>query len=271
VKVIWPLLLLVSCSEPRTPERSSPAGAPFPHLQDYRDPTLHGADLRIWGLAKCEDCHGRSDSTAPACSTCHEIYPHPEGWVTGSMHGEGLTSRIVDLQQCTRCHDKPGLVATDEYGCTSCHASFPHPEGWSHAQNHGVYALARPDVKAVCGSCHGEDLGGGDVGVACNKCHSVWPHPDDWKDPTVHGVTALDHLDDCAGCHSTEGVWDGGPTGVACSRCHQVFPHAADWKVKHATQASKVGEPICMRCHQPGDGPATMVATCAPSCHGGAE
>lgn len=264
------LVLAVSCTLPRFDARQSIEDAPFPHpAKGFDDPLAHGAEMHRRGAESCLQCHGQAGSTAPACATCHEPYPHVQGWFAGDKHGAGLLEDDADFSRCTSCHEQTGQVAADRYACRSCHASFPHPDDWELAGQHGTYAIARPDIHAVCGTCHGADLSGGRAGVACNQCHQSWPHSVDWHEATVHGPSALDHLQECASCHATSDVWDGGSAEVGCSRCHQVYPHQPTWRVEHATLADKVGEPVCMRCHEAADGPSTMLATCAARCHGG--
>jgi len=78
----------------------------------------------------------------------------------------------------------------------------------------------------------------------------------------------------CAACHADPKdatQWTGGRSGIACSTCHASYPHPSTWAVDHATATAPLGEAVCAMCHEPGDGPATMVATCAARCHGGAK
>lgn len=259
------LLLAGGCVVPWTEPSDPPEGAFFPHAEGYEAGTAHGAAALSGPIAVCMTCHLEDSVTAPKCSSCHAAFPHETGWNAGTVHGAGLTGEEADLSACLSCHDQPGLVATEEAACTSCHAAFPHPTGWAAAETHGVYALASGDPTAVCGSCHGADLDGGDVGVACTDCHTEWPHPDGWADPSAHGAAAGDR---CFDCHGEAG--NGGAAGVACARCHATYPHPEGWAGDHFTTADKVGEGVCLQCHDPGDGPDTMVARCATSCHGGA-
>ena len=264
------LLLIAACSKLRDPQEAGTTDAVFPHPADYEAAERHGAHS-LEGGHSCLACHGVETSpleTAPTCTSCH-AYPHPDGWGAGAVHGAGLFGKGADTTACDACHGAADTVAGTEFACTSCHASYPHPDGWGAAGEHGVYALARGDAVAVCGPCHGADLSGGEVGVACTACHAEYPHPDTWKE--THGAEYLGDPASCADCHADpeDGLWTGGRSGSACSTCHATFPHPATWRTDHAVVSDGIGEAVCLTCHTPGDGPATMVATCAERCHGG--
>lgn len=227
----------------------------FPHPEGFDEG--HGALALELGTSACLDCHVEG-ATAPTCASCHEHYPHAEGWVAGSVHGQQKT--------CLGCHKAEG----SEVSCTSCHASYPHAAGWAEAGVHGAYALKRPDSAVVCGPCHGDDLRGGAIEVGCSSCHESYPHAEGWE--SAHGEQGAEGAEDCIACH-TDPVdatsWTGGISGVACARCHSSYPHSEDWPSGHIAGVSVSGEAVCMRCHEPGDGPEQV--PCGASCHGGAE
>jgi hypothetical protein len=263
-------VVLAGCAELWVPAPASNPDARFPHPPDYERGAVHGADALPLDEAGCMACHRDSSDTAPACTSCHDSFPHPVGWRAGARHGTPLLGPTgADLRPCEECHLQPGMQATDEVPCTLCHASFPHPDDWALGGIHGTHAIGSGDPRALCGTCHGADLGGGNVGVACDLCHTAYPHPTGWADPSGHGASALADLSSCLGCHGEGGT--GGPAEVPCTRCHPTFPHAANWPAAHLTAADRVGEAVCLGCHEPGDGPATMVALCGARCHGGAE
>lgn len=271
------LLLALGCAVPRLEERPSSETAVFPHDADYDLGAAHGSDSLRIGTEICGSCHqleGEPDGplgSPPACAECHDSYPHEPGWRAGAVHGVGLSGEDADRTACLACHEGEGLQAATDHGCTSCHGSYPHEADWAQAGQHGLYGLASPDPAVVCGSCHGSALQGSDTAPACAECHDSWPHETGWADPAAHGPVASADLSGCSGCHATEGSWDGGPVGVACARCHASYPHTDDWGADHLPAALLAGETICLRCHEAGDGPSTMVALCARSCHGGAE
>lgn len=264
MRILPPILLLAACAVPWAEEPPADTDAVFPHADRYEQPTAHGADALAEGQGTCDTCHGEA-STAAACTSCHDLYPHPEGWRSGAQHGSGLLDDTVEIDTCYDCHAAEGLYAAEQVGCTSCHASFPHPEGWAGATAHGAYALARGDTTAVCGPCHGADLGGGDAGVACTDCHADYPHGADWAQPDHHGAASGES---CFDCHGEAGT--GGAAGVACALCHAPYAHPDGWAASHLGTAARTGEQICLGCHAAGDGPSPMVARCATTCHGGA-
>lgn len=260
------LLLLAACGLPafRAQPVAETVEVRFPHADDYEEGSQHGAESFAAGLDTCLGCH-REDSTAPSCSSCHEGWPHPEGWLAGAVHGQGLSGdkAAAGVAECQECHGQPDLAAT---ACTSCHSSYPHPKGWELGGQHGIYALARGSAAAACGSCHGSALEGTETAPSCTTCHSGWPHPEGWSDASAHGAA---DLSTCDGCHGTLGT--GGSSEVACARCHSTYPHGDDWLLGHMSSASAVGEAVCLDCHDAAEGPAAMPAACGAACHGSAR
>ncbi|GDX80535.1 hypothetical protein LBMAG42_23460 [Deltaproteobacteria bacterium] len=261
------LVLLFACSSAE-PVALAPAGVPFPHAAEFKEPTKHGPQALEFGTDACLGCH-QEGATAPACASCHDVYPHETGWLNGAEHGKGMSGEAgpVARETCTACHGAEGLKAPD---CTSCHASWPHPEGWKEAGNHGTYALARGGAVAACGSCHGADLAGADLTGAdkapsCSSCHKSYPHAAGWAEPTLHGATT--DFTECWLCHGDGGA-TGGTADVTCQKCHSTFPHPADWSATHYATASKLGEAVCLGCHAAGFAPIPIVASCGATCHG---
>jgi len=247
-------------------ERQGPIeGAVFPHADGYDAPELHGVAALGSQGGTCERCHAEAGEVTPTCTTCHETYPHPEGWIAGAVHGEGTWGAGGSVRECNACHEYSGLQTAVDLPCDGCHASFPHGMSWEIS--HDTYTRDRGSAVAVCGPCHGEDLAGGSVDISCTECHADYPHAADWASPEAHGVAALADSTSCLACHSTDG--SGGSSGVDCSLCHTAWPHSSRWDEEHLGVAGTLGEGPCLDCHEPGDGPATMVATCARSCHGG--
>lgn len=246
-------------------------GVPFPHPDDYKVGTNHGDDSLTYGTAACNGCH-QPGATAPTCDTCHaDTYPHPDGWLDGSVHGAHLTGEAGEARRapCLECHGQEGFAAP---ACTSCHASWPHPAGWEEAGQHGVYAIARGDTVAVCGACHGAELEGDGDAPSCTKCHTTYPHASDWGDGDKHG--AITDRTECWLCHGDGGT-SGGTAGVSCQTCHSSYPHPADWATTHMATATRQGEAGCLVCHAAGDGSSsgtfTMPASCGTTCHGSAK
>lgn len=266
------LILIVAMGCGRSSDWQPPAveGALFPHASGYDEALAHGADWLERGSTACVACH-EIDPGTPFCAECHDTYPHPEGWGDGATHGEGRGGLLAQRVPCEKCHGVEGTAA-GRLACTTCHASYPHAEGWGGSGQHGVYGLARGRLDAACGTCHGASLEGGTVAPGCTSCHWSFPHAEGWGD--THGAWNLrGHQSPteagCLACHGATGG-DAGTAGVSCDRCHAGYPHAEGWRAGHVAPAATRGEGSCAVCHEPGDGPATMPATCAPSCHGGA-
>lgn len=249
----------------------SPGGVlPFPHASDIQTGPAHGPLALEFGAGACNTCHDQAGSAARPCSSCHDNYPHPDGWLAGAVHGAGLTGAAGPsaVEPCMSCHGDPLLIAGTERSCTSCHASYPHVEGWKEAGKHGIFASLRGSAAATCGSCHGASLEGAGEAPACNSCHVGYPHPAGWAAPEQHAVAWALPESTCATCHGEGGT--GGTANVACSQCHVAMPHAADWASTHIPAAGLSGELVCVACHDAGSGtPAAMPASCADRCHGG--
>jgi hypothetical protein len=244
-------LALMACAVLESPPSGGDGSLGFPHPADYDLGPAHGAEAAR-SQAACLDCHAVPGSSAPSCASCHEAYPHLEGWIR--EHG---ASELA----CEGCHAVEGLQATDRWGCDSCHAAFPHGASWERPEQHGAWFTARGAEEALCSGCH-EDM------ADCSDCHEAYPHASGWSLPERHGAQALLDTEVCASCHGAD--FSGGTTKVACSTCHASYPHPADQLRAHLP-ASRVGEAVCLRCHEPGDGPATVQASCSASCHGEAE
>lgn len=259
------LAFLLACTA--TPGSDSaaanPKGIPFPHDDAYKAATAHGPDVQTYGADACFGCH-REGATAPTCASCHEVYPHETGWLDGAVHGARLTGDAgkPGREACGACHGAEGLQAPS---CTSCHASWPHPTDWGKAGNHGTYVLARGDAASACGNCHGATLAGEGDAPSCTKCHTTYPHAAGWREPTAHGAT-VDYTE-CWLCHGDSGA-TGGTADVSCQDCHSSFPHPADWATTHFGTAAKLGESVCMGCHEAGSAPFPVLAACGSSCHG---
>jgi hypothetical protein len=256
------LFVLLACTggSPTPPPTAEDARIGFPHAAGYLAGTAHGPEALEHGDT-CSGCH-RDGSTAPTCASCHEGYPHRSGWLAGALHGEGLTGESGPAARavCETCHGVVGFLAPS---CTSCHASWPHPPGWNEGGAHGAWGLARGSEVAACGSCHGRELQGTNTAPSCASCHADYPHPPDFADADVH---PSGDLETCVNCH-------GGPdvpplVQAPCSRCHATYPHPADARIAHVADAARVGEVVCLRCHEAGDGRTPIPAGCAETCHG---
>lgn len=253
------LTLLCACGVPRPADPGDPAAA-FPHPEGYAD--AHG----ITYDGQCGSCHGLHEGdpvrgaapVAPACRSCHTIYPHPPSLTDGGAHGAAW---LADSQQCSSCHGADGERAAGgrpEGQCTSCHSTFPHTPDWAEGDAHGAAAQQRGPL--ACAGCHGVD-GGDRPASDCASCHDAYPHDAGFASPGEHGERWASDPAACAGCH------DSG--AVTCASCHDLFPHPDDLASVHPMLVQQRGALSCAGCHPSGvTGPA-LPTTCGPGCHDG--
>ena len=224
----------------------------FPHAEGWKEPSAHGSWVHQYGRAVCEKCHdtvnatASNGTTAPACKSCHAIYPHETDWKDPTRHGAHVLKN-GKTTCATQCHgaDLKGGLST--ISCTTCHDIYPHPGGWAQPEQHGK--SAQKDKREVCKSCHGDDLRGGTAGVSCYQCHSTFPHAATWGNGDQHGAFVVSQkIVNCGTqCHGTD--FKGGLSGVACDSCHKIFPHPATWRKDHGQKVKELGKEACQGCH----------------------
>lgn len=257
VLAVLSVFLLISCAESTPPPDPGvlPGVSPsvqfaFPHPAGSSAPEIHGKWYHDNGFVLCEKCHGMTDpkGKSPACRSCHELFPHDEGWSDVAKHGEGVRARGV-LSCTTKCHGRDLNGGLSQVACSKCHRSYPHSAGWSVVDKHGVEALG--DKKLACRSCHGNDFAGGSSGVPCFKCHKDFPHLANWGNKDQHGAYVMGAgSKDCkSACHGVD--LKGGASGVSCTKCHDSFPHPDGWRVGdgHGRVAKGDGKLTCRVCH----------------------
>lgn len=268
---LLPLVVVVGCG--RVADWGTPRwrDAMLPHPAGWEEAPGHGTTFLERGSTACVGCH-EVEPGGEFCGECHDSYPHSEGWLDGSEHGEGTFGKYGELQPCQDCHELEGSAAA-ALACTSCHGSYPHEDGWEGAGEHGAYLVERGGVKLACSPCHGEDLTGGEVSDPCSSCHASYPHPEGWELGVEHGNFDAPGRDGvrASGCQRCHGDAAGGLAGIACARCHASYPHGGGWTSAHVPRAGALGEGSCMTCHDASDGPSAMPASCSPTCHGGAQ
>ncbi|MBU1298238.1 MAG: cytochrome c family protein [Bacteroidetes bacterium] len=128
--------------------------ATYPHKTGFltkNNPNYHGTILKNanWNLASCKTCHGQNfegGNSGIKCGTCHESYPHAQGWTQTSntkFHGRFLKSENWDLPSCIGCHGSnyDGGTITN----VSCMTSNCHVDKF----------LAKKSPEA-CNTCHGD-------------------------------------------------------------------------------------------------------------------
>lgn len=91
-------------------------GDAYPHPAGFAASTAHGA----LADATCTDgCHAPDGSGAPTCTSCHDLFPHPEGWTRGHL----VPVQARGEASCQGCH-RAGTPAgpTLPVSCAaSCH------------------------------------------------------------------------------------------------------------------------------------------------------
>jgi len=260
------LLMMVGCGIEREPAAGD-ANAVFAHPEGYEDSHAVAAE---GGAESCGTCHGLRTGdlvlgevpSAPACRSCHDVYPHPKSMAAGAVHGAAWA---MDATACTACHGEDGTRAAGDTArgqCTACHSTYPHGDGWDTIEGHGAALRARSP--SACSGCHGSD-GEAIADGACTECH-LPPHPDGFEDPAEHGVVWAAQPEDCAACHEAEDGVDG---RVVCASCHDLFPHPTGWAAAHAATAQRRGDGACSSCHDGGLPGPVLPVYCGAGCHDG--
>ncbi|QQR79847.1 MAG: hypothetical protein IPJ69_10950 [Deltaproteobacteria bacterium] len=220
---------------------------------------LDSAGDRVTRLNDCKKCHGADYNggiSNQSCNSCHQNYPHPEGW-RDETHGRAVRENGTTSCAQSACHGT-GLVPTSETrgpSCASCHASYPSQHtlpGWNtyndNGNGHGKRVLIDLNGdKTSCKLCHGEDLRGGSSGRSCFECHANYPHAATgwtWIGPRGerpgHGAAALGgqeaRVRNCGSgnCHGPALAGrsiprsDGTSLDIpSCNFCHRDFPHTS--------------------------------------------
>lgn len=155
-----------------TPEHAKPGYCLDCHLQPMPHPasflSSHGTTA-LNAPATCEACHSSRNVARPTaphasktyCSTCHDSYQHPKGWVGGH-------ATKVD-NTCATCHTLLGQQGQQgpHNACSACHTSNTATGAWHPKMffiTHGKIVNQQGD--AACLKCHAE------VEPSCAKCHT---------------------------------------------------------------------------------------------------
>ena len=125
----------------------------YPHSDEYvnaASEAFHGLDIANalkFDISSCTACHGNDYEgkgyEVKNCRTCHEIYPHAEGFANPSsdnFHSKHIaTEELWDISGCRSCHgeDYSGSGYTEK-NCLTCHTQDDGPE--------------------ACNTCHGNAL-----------------------------------------------------------------------------------------------------------------
>jgi hypothetical protein len=257
------------CAENQSPQPSKS------HPESWAKATTssregHGQKVLTAGLATCVSCHGtdfKGGSTKISCYTCHDNYPHREGWTTlghSQFHGTYLAKAAYATDACTPCHGEDLQNSEGKKNCASCHALYPHAEGWMQtgaAAFHGTWAKNANWDLTSCKACHGDQFQGGEGKQSCYTCHASFPHGSEWLNTASsawHGAYLAGrgfNPNECKTCHGTN--LEGGDGKQACTTCHADYPHETGFKYEtssarfHGVQLKANGYDLasCAKCH----------------------
>ncbi len=99
---------------------------PYPHPPGFADSAMHGPAAASAGSDTCTGaCHGPAwTGFGPGCATCHDLYPHPDGF---AQLGHVAFVQSRSERACRTCH-APGTPTAPDMPLTcraSCHGGQP--------------------------------------------------------------------------------------------------------------------------------------------------
>ena len=173
----------------------------YPHTENW----IAGSELshglfvkdKEWSNESCQSCHGENligGSSEVSCYSCHENYPHENGWLVEeeeAFHGSFVKNNGFDISSCASCHGENFMGGNSDVSCYTCHAGYPHQAGWISPTDdnfHGHTIRADNWSMQSCKNCHGEDYRGGSSGTSCFTCHTGNEGPETCN--TCHGSSA---------------------------------------------------------------------------------
>lgn len=194
-----------------------------------------------------------------------KIFPHPEGFKLGEVHGKYTFAPERMLQDCLKCHTESENKAGAK-SCYECHdkSEIHLASSFNDANAHGPVALEK-GYKTLCVKCHGDDLKGGKSGLSCSRvgCHSEdtgFPHlRSDMSRAEVHGPLFYGgQKTACLSCHAKNRSTDS-KRSCQDSSCHQESsihtsaqmrePHQhASAAIKNLLRATE-DDKTCTKCH----------------------
>ncbi len=133
-------LMVVSCSEKTDTLKVKTHPADWNNTQSAE---FHGKVVLNIGTESCKTCHGdnfKGGTSGVACSSCHALFPHPDGFLNISspnFHGEFLKDNGVDwhIEKCQQCHGADYSGGVSKFSCNTCHTGHNGPQ--------------------ACNTCHG--------------------------------------------------------------------------------------------------------------------
>ena len=252
--------------------------AAYPHKAGWMNTdsaNYHGKYLKAndWHVNECAPCHGANfdgGTSGKSCRTCHQSFPHADGFDETGGHLVYMRTNGFPLASCRLCHGSSysgGSVVETSCSSSECHTTANGPEACNtcHGDFNGTGFLSAAPPKNVSGDtsttirgvgAHQNHLITGVTGksVKCQECHTV---PAD--------VSALGHIDipfniqvmfndTLASLKTSGGIIIPTPTynsaDLSCSNlyCHGYFvngnlSNSPTWNKVDGTQAA------CGTCH----------------------
>ncbi|MCL4368754.1 MAG: hypothetical protein M1337_06270 [Actinobacteria bacterium] len=180
---------------------------------------------------------------------------------TGGMHLADVNKALLtgNFARCPECHSLLDLSASRNSALTKRFAHGFHLEkGATCDQCHEVPTHTSTEVRKPtmlkCFGCHSQTDKTKPTG-ACAACHppGFSLKPQTHSDPTW--LPPLAQLVTTRATHPT--AWEKSPkecelchAPTFCTKCHGIeMPHPLDWQKQHSSQAAKVGNGVCMKCH----------------------
>lgn len=270
--ILLGVLTVLGCVQERSPVEY--AGV---HPEFWTDPAsgdFHGKKVVAVGLASCRECHGEDfggGRSGISCFTCHEAYPHTDGWLVASsqdFHGVYIRGHGWNLVICQTCHGEDYDGGEGGRSCNACHSGTPeacntcHGSGSNPAPPEAIDGDTATTFTGV--GAHQSHISYSSVRFDCSECHlkpdSLYQpgHVDsdlpaelsfgplaraEGADPLWDGATCADVY-----CHGStvsgpnpDPVWtvvDG--SQAACGACHRIPPHG-NWGSCDGCHPSVVG------------------------------
>jgi len=230
------LILLVTCSEESSNEKSGSTAKQFDHRQVTNQ--------------FCVNCHNSTDAagknathiaSTDNCDSCHTT----STWIVISVDHNELRGSCITCHNGKSSTGKPDYHLSTSNNCQACHIAA---SGWWVP----IYQVDHAQVVGSCESCHNNSISAGKganhiaTNQACDVCHKIPPAT--WLDikPFDHSIL---HDSSCvtAGCHDTQIPGDTLHANVSnnCGACHTV---GRSFKPPTGVAHSEVST-TCGRCH----------------------
>lgn len=161
--------------------------------ENFHGKVLLSESLR---MESCQSCHGedyQGGTSEVSCynSSCHAIYPHPEGFANPSSANfhEGMMSLLNwDLESCQSCHGADYAGNNDRAkNCLSCHKAENGPE--------------------ACNTCHGNKENAAPPKDLMNHSDVDYVTVGAHQAHLENGTWSTFNMGDCSTCHKTPAMF----------------------------------------------------------------